>query len=106
MTYRPWTSDEDDFLRQNWRRQGVKQIASQIGRTANGIYIHAKAIGLPPLNRRNPPGIKKVIRQLHMTALTDGQIAKRLGILRRDVTYYRRLMRLPRNRKAVQLVAN
>lgn len=101
MTYRPWSPQEDEFLRQHWKRDASNIIAGQIGRTVNGIYIRAKAIGLPRLNRRNPPGTKRAIRRLHAQGLTDSVIAKRLGILRRDVTSYRRVLRLPRNRKAV-----
>lgn len=45
--YRPFSPDEDDFIRQNRERLPNRQIAAILGRTAQAVSNHAVDLGLP-----------------------------------------------------------
>jgi len=36
-SYERWTDEEDQFLRENWKTMSIKDVASQLGRSAGAV---------------------------------------------------------------------
>lgn len=71
---RPYTQKELDFIRDNWERMTVQEIADKLGRSKSGIYKKISDMRLrgdrpgkavPPMDagpKKAPPMDKKVVR--------------------------------------------
>lgn len=54
MSKRPWTEEEDEFIRSNWKRLNAFKIAESMGtgRTGHEVYLHSRSgLGLPGKGR-------------------------------------------------------
>jgi hypothetical protein len=47
----PWTGAEDQFLRNNYGKLSIDEIATKLNRTFLGTYAHARALGMTGKNR-------------------------------------------------------
>jgi hypothetical protein len=46
-----WTNEEADFLRENWGKLSIHQIAKKLGRSPNGVIVKSKRINAGPLHQ-------------------------------------------------------
>lgn len=81
---RPWTPDEDDRLRA-MRADGVKAvvIGRRLKRTASAVSHRVEYLGLPrvaPLPPSEPDLTRAAVAVLHARGLTDGEVARELGL--------------------------
>lgn len=44
--YKKWTEEELNYLRENWNRKKIQEIADSLGRTYDSIYMKARALDL------------------------------------------------------------
>lgn len=45
---RPWTPEEEDFLRENWGKTSFDGLCKKLGRSRNALLIRVGRLGLPP----------------------------------------------------------
>ena len=43
-----WSSDDEDYLQENWGKYSVPAIAKHLGRTVNAVKVRAQRLGLGP----------------------------------------------------------
>ncbi len=80
----PWTPDEDDRLRA-MRAEGVKAvvIGRRLKRTASAVSHRVEYLGLPRVAPPPPPEpdlTRAAVAVLHARGLTDGEVARELGL--------------------------
>lgn len=46
MSYRKWTEDEIEFLKDNWNELRIQEIADSLDRTYTAVYTKSKVLGL------------------------------------------------------------
>lgn len=42
-----WTRDDEEYLRENWANQSLKELADRFNKTIGAVSAHARKIGLP-----------------------------------------------------------
>lgn len=80
MNQRPWTPDEEAYLKRNYRRHGAQHCATHLNRSPKSIYRKANRLNLtlhpPPglmyLNDLNPSGSGRHAELLRQRAQRDG----------------------------------
>jgi len=86
MVGKRWSDWEVEFLRENWGKLKIQEIAERLGRTGDTVKWKAKTLGLPRLRREWTEEELKFLRE-NYGKLPDGEIAERLGRSKGAVTF-------------------
>jgi len=102
VDYRKWTDWEVEFLRENWGKLKIPEIAKRLGRTRYAVRWKAGTLGLPTLRRDWSPWEMDFLKE-NYAVLPNMEIAKRLG---RSIASVRMMARKLGLRKRIILRGN
>ena len=94
---RPWTAEEEELLRRDYRRRPGRELAAELDRPLHQVRGKAKRMGLAVPQRIKAPGFEAFLRARNAEGWSDSEIAAARGADRHGVTGMRRRLGLPSN---------
>lgn len=95
VTRRHWTSEEKQFVRDNFRKMPAEKIAAAIDRTTSGVFQCARMIGLSIPQRFKAPDFVAFLKEKNALGWSDARIAFARRVDRPAVAHLRRKLGLP-----------
>lgn len=96
MPGRSWTEAEDEVLRKDYGKKKAYEIGDALGRSFRAVHQRARLLGLHRLQDKALIAERKnQIRELLKLGYSDGDMAEKIGMDRREVSRFRTNMGLP-----------
>jgi len=72
-----WTAEQKQYLKDNWGRLSIKEIAENMGKTINAVKLKARHLGLKdPRKYAEGPSLNQLAKVLNTNKRISGRTDK------------------------------